>query len=575
LSGETRAEQLAIAGGYRQGRASIRKDRPLRTKFFAAVAAAGLLAGHSAAFAQTAGEPDISAERYRAHVAFLADDLLEGRETGTRGHEIAAKYIATQFDLLGLKPGGENGGWYQTVTLAETRLTGDKPTLTVTGPKGQTKTFTHGMEVTVRGTTAGGDTAVSAPLVFVGFGMTDKPLGIDDYKGLDAKGKIVVVLRGAPLGMEGESGAHLVSEQARNAAAHGAVGMITIQTLSAAKAQPWKFVSGSSGSPRNTWVQKDGVPFDGIYGMKAAAAIDPAQAQLLFDGASKTLEQVRAQDTAKSRPKGFALKTTVALKATTVVRKYTSPEVIGLIEGSDPALKDQYVVLMGHADHLGIRPDKEGDKIYNGALDNAAGVATLLEVTRAFQTGAKPRRSVLVIANTAEEKGLLGAEFWAHYPTVPENKIVAGIDLDMPMLTYDFKDVVAYGADHSTLRETFQKAGAAMGIALSPDPMPEQTIFVRSDHYALVKAGIPAVMLATGMQNGGQAAWDKFFADNYHQPSDDLKQPINWAAGAKFAKFNYLVARDLADADQAPRWYAKDYFGDLFAAGQPKADKPK
>ncbi|MBN9320469.1 MAG: M28 family peptidase, partial [Caulobacterales bacterium] len=149
------------------------------------------------------------------------------------------------------------------------------------------------------------------------------------------------------------------------------------------------------------------------------------------------------------------------------------------------------------------------------------------------------------------------------------------IDLDMPMLMYDFTDVVAYGGDHSTLGEAFRKAGATMGVTVSPDPMPEQTIFVRSDHYALVKAGIPAVMLATGMQNGGQAAWDSYFEKNYHQPSDDMKLPIRWAQGARFAKINYLVARDLADADQRVRWYAKDYFGDLFAEKAAKAEKPK
>jgi Zn-dependent M28 family amino/carboxypeptidase len=180
---------------------------------------------------------------------------------------------------------------------------------------------------------------------------------------------------------------------------------------------------------------------------------------------------------------------------------------------------------------------------------------------------------VLIIANTAEEKGLLGAAYFAHYPTVPADRIVAGVDLDMPMLTYDFTDVVAYGGDHSTLSQSIKKAGAAMNVTLSPDPMPEQAIFVRSDHYALVKAGIPAVMLATGMQNGGQAAWGEFLEKHYHQPSDDLSQKIVWSAGAKFAKLNYLISRDLADSDQGAQWYAKDYFGDLFAAKAAKAAK--
>lgn len=535
--------------------------------------AAGALAAVLLASAAHAAEPDFSPERFRAHVAFLADDLLEGRETGTRGHEIAARYIASQFELLGLKPGGENGTWYQRVGLAETALTADKPTASVTGASG-TKSFENGNEVVVRGPTAGGVADITAPAVFVGFGLVDKVLGLDDYKGLDVRGKVAVILRGAALALDSEAAAHLQSEQARFAAERGAVGIVYVYSASSAKASPWNQVTPYATVPRVTWVAKDGSPFDPAYGIKAVATFGPAAEGLLFEGAPRSLTQVRAQDTAKARPKGFALKTTVSLKATTVRRRFSSPEVIGLIEGSDPALKSEYVVIMGHADHLGVKPAMAGDNIYNGALDNASGVATLLEVARAFQTAGKPRRSVLIIANTGEEKGLLGADYFAHFPTVPASKIVAGVDLDMPMLTYDFTDVVAYGADHSTLGDVYRKAGATMGVALSPDPMPEQTIFVRSDHYALVKAGIPAVMLATGMQNGGQAAWDTYFAKNYHQPSDDMSQPIRWDTGARFAKLNYLVARDLADADQAPRWYAGDYFGGLFAPGAATAPKP-
>ena len=519
-----------------------------------------------------APEPDFSAERFRAHVAYLADDLLEGREAGTRGHELAAKYIATQFDLLGLKPAGENGGWYQSVGLADVTQVG-KGTVTITTAKGA-KTFEHGGVVLTRGPTAGGSADISGDLVFVGYGMTDATVGVDDYKGLDVKGKIVVVLLGVPKGMNSEVAAHLVSEQSRFAAEHGAIGVIRIPDMASAKAFPWKTVLQYADEPATTWVSKDGVPFDDTYGVKARATLDSEPAASLFDGAKQTLDQVLAQaDAGKVRPQGFPLKATARIKAATTVRRYSSPEVIGLIEGSDPKLKDQYVVLMGHADHLGIKPDKKGDNIYNGALDNAAGVATLLEVARAFQTGERPRRSVLIIANTAEEKGLLGAEYFARHPTVPANKITAGVDLDMPMLTYDFTDVTAFGADHSTVGQAIKKAGAAMNVALSPDPMPEQAIFVRSDHYALVKAGIPAVMLATGMQNGGQKAWDLFFEKHYHQPSDDMSQKIQWSAGAKFAKLNYLISRDLADGDQPAQWYAKDYFGDLFAPNAPKTAK--
>jgi Zn-dependent M28 family amino/carboxypeptidase len=203
-------------------------------------------------------------------------------------------------------------------------------------------------------------------------------------------------------------------------------------------------------------------------------------------------------------------------------------------------------------------------------------VATLLEAARAFMSEpAKPRRSVLIIANTGEEVGLLGADYFARNPTVPADKLVAGVDLDMPVLTYDFTDVIAYGAGHSTLSQAIARAGASMGLTLSPDPDPEQATFVRSDHYMLVKAGVPAVMLADGYANGGKAAWETFQAKHYHQVSDDLRQPILWEQGAKFARLNYLIARDLADADEPPRWYQGDYFGDLFAPNAPRAPAPK
>jgi len=525
----------------------------------------------SAVHAQT----DFSAERIKAHVTFLADNLLEGREAGTRGHEIAALYVATQFALLGVKPGGQDGGYFETVDLLEAAQTGPKPMLILTTPRGK-QTLEHGGAVVIIGSIAGGDVKLDAPLVFVGYGMQDATVGYDDYQGLDVRGKIVVALYGMPKGMDSEIGAHLLSQQGRVAAEHGATAIVAVLTHASATAYPWDLVVQSSSMPLTTWVHKDGTPFDPSYGLKAAAVIDGHAAAALFEGTSATLAQILDEaDKEGGRPKGFALESAAEITVATTIRRFSSPDVIGVIEGEDPKLKDEYVVLMGHADHLAIKAGTVGDRINNGALDNAAGVATLIEVARAFATVAqRPRRSILVIANTGEEKGLLGAEYFAHYPTVPIERVTAGIDLDTPMLLYDFTDMVAYGAGHSSLEDVFQKAGAAMGVKLSPDPMPEQAIFVRSDHYAMVKMGVPAVMLATGMANGGEAAWAKYFANNYHQPSDDLSQPIVWTAGAKFAELNYRVVRALADADARTQWYAKDYFGDLFAPKATKTAKP-
>jgi Zn-dependent M28 family amino/carboxypeptidase len=296
---------------------------------------------------------------------------------------------------------------------------------------------------------------------------------------------------------------------------------------------------------------------------------------MLFEGGPKTLEQVLDEvEKPDADLMGFPLKATAELTAVTKVRRYSSPDVVGVIEGADPLLKNEFVMLMAHLDHIGITPGKSGDRINNGALDNAAGTATLLEVARAFTAaGPPPRRSVLVVANTAEEKGLLGAEYLAHNPPVPIDRVVAAVDLDMPLILYDFTDVVAYGGSHSTIERAIRAAGAEMGVSLSPDPMPEQSIFIRSDHYAMAKVGVPAVMLATGMANGGQAAWSSFLRTNYHNPGDDLSQPFHWQAGARFAELNYRTVRTLGDAGEPARWYEGDYFGNLFAPNAKKAQR--
>ena len=519
-------------------------------------------------------DSDFNADRFKAHVTFLADDLLEGREAGTRGHEIAARYIVSQFALLGVKPAAPDGTYLQPVPLAEASHA--RPAVLVLRTPRGAQTLRHGAQALVRGPVAAGTSTVTGPLVFVGYGMKDDSVGYDDYRGLDVRGKIAVVLRGSPKGMDSEIGAHLRSEQARVAAEHGAVAVIAVQTREAAKAFPWDMFVKLTDEPVTTWVQKDGTPFDPLYGVKAFAAIDPAVAPGLFEGSDRALEQILEEaDHPGGRPKGFALKSSASITVATKVRRFSSPEVVGLIEGSDPALENEYVALMAHSDHIGMKAGGAGDRINNGALDNAAGVATLLEVARALMTAPeRPRRSILIVANTAEEKGLLGAEYFAHYPPVPIDRIVAAIDLDMPMLLYDFTDVVAYGLGHSTLERAFQSATKSMNLKLSPDPMPEQAVFVRSDHYAMVKVGVPAVMLATGMDNGGAAQWSKFLSTNYHQPSDDLSQPILWSAGAKFAELNYRVLRTLADEQTRPQWYAGDYFGNLFAASAPKATRP-
>jgi len=248
-----------------------------------------------------------------------------------------------------------------------------------------------------------------------------------------------------------------------------------------------------------------------------------------------------------------------------------SANVVARLEGSDPKLRAEHVVIMGHLDHEGIGPVVKGDRIYNGALDNAAGIAGLLEAARALASApTAPRRSILFLAVTAEEKGLLGSEYFALNPTVPRGSIVAAVNLDMPVLLYDFTDVIAFGAEHSSLKGITESALRETGLTLTPDPMPEQAIFTRSDHYRFVEQGVPSIFLTTGWDSTqgkgeGGKLFQGFLATDYHRPSDDLNQSIDFEAGAKFAHVNYLILKAIADADARPTWNEGDFFGTLFA----------
>jgi Zn-dependent M28 family amino/carboxypeptidase len=235
------------------------------------------------------------------------------------------------------------------------------------------------------------------------------------------------------------------------------------------------------------------------------------------------------------------------------------------------------VILSAHLDHIGIKDNaKPGeDRINNGALDNASGIATLLEVARGFKnTKMRPKRSIILLAVTGEEKGLVGSDYFANNPTVKKADIAADVNLDMPVLLYPFTDVIAFGADRSTVGEAVKLAAGRVGVALSGDPMPDEGLFTRSDHYRFVEQGVPSVFLMTGFQNGGEKAFTTFLKTNYHHPGDDLNQPIDYQAAAKFALVNYEIARELANQPARPVWKKGDFFGGTFApAGHPSTAK--
>ncbi|MEZ0243048.1 MAG: M20/M25/M40 family metallo-hydrolase, partial [Sphingomonas sp.] len=409
---------------------------------------------------------------------------------------------------------------------------------------------------------------VTAGAVFAGYGLDE------DYAGLDVKGKIVVVLFGIPKGLSPEAArAATKADKGVIAGKRGAAGLIYVLTPADEKRISWNSARGYFLRPQSTWLGPNGAPLGVDPGVAIGAYANSKAAKAFFEKP----EELYASLAEGVRPKGYPLKARITLERTTKSKIVNSPNVIGMIPGSDPKLKDEYVVLSAHLDHEGMNPNLPGpDKIYNGAMDNAAGVATMLEAARAFaESKQPPRRSILFVALTAEEDGLLGSEYLAKYPVVgPNGRVVADVNLDMPILLYDFTDVVAFGAEHSTLGPIVERAGARMGVTLSPDPMPEEQLFVRSDHYSFVKAGVPSVFLVTGFANGGEKAFRHFLANNYHQVSDQVDLPFNWEAGAKFAKINYLIAREIADGDEAPRWYEGNSFGDRFAPGQPRAPRP-
>lgn len=553
----------------------------------AALSAASLMAAGlaSALPAQQAGAPAMptfTPDSVRATVAFLSDDLLKGRDTGSEGYDIASRYVASRFAALGLKPGGDNGGWYQEITFQQTDHGQTPGTLTITGPKGASQSWKQGTDVLLSVSGNEPDLDLAAPLVFVGYGIEDAKLGINDYAGLDVKGKIVVTLRGFPKGMASEEGAHVSATKAQAAQAHGAIGMVSVDTLLSAKTRPWERRVHFADAPSFAWVDTDGKAFDEAPAIRGTASLNDPVARAAFAGAPRSLDAIRHEaDKAGGRPRGFPLKTSVRLQSPSVSKRVQSRNIVAILPGSDPALAAQYVVLSAHLDHIGVTPprpdDKPGtDRINNGALDNAAGIATMLEVARAAaEAPVKPRRSLIFLASTGEEKGLLGADYYARHPSVPISSIVGNVDLDMPLLLYRFTDVTAFGADHSTLGPIVRQAVAPMGLALSPDPMPAEGIFTRSDHYMFVKQGVPAVFLATGYANGGEKAWEAFLSGNYHHPGDDMNQPIDWVAGARFAEANYRIMRAMADADAPPLWYRGDFFGDTFAPKAQKADKGK
>jgi hypothetical protein len=408
--------------------------------------------------------------------------------------------------------------------------------------------------------------------VFVGYGVVNRSRQYDDYAGVDVKGKIVAMLFGAPASFPSEERAHFASgrEKAREAASRGAIGVIGIWTPESEKILPWKRAAIGAEFPAFRWLDPKGVPNDSFPELIAGATLSTIGAEQLFAGSPKSLNDV-LRDAAVSKPQAFVMPMSVRIHAVSKHRAVNSPNVAAILRGSDPQLSTEYVVYTAHSDHLGMGRAVNGDTIYNGAVDDGSGISALLEMATAFsKLPTPPARSILFLAVTAEEKGLLGSDYFAHFPTVPIHSIVADLNMDGMSVFYTFKDIVPLGAEHTTIADVVVRDAALLGLQVSPDPMPEQVNFIRSDHYSFVRQGVPATTIGEGLQAkdpgvDGRKFLENWIATRYHSPSDDMQQPLNFDAAVQFMQINFLVGYDLAQQHQRPVWKPGDFFGSLYA----------
>lgn len=512
-------------------------------------------------------------EAIRAHLEFLADDLLEGRAAGSRGYDLAAAYVVARFREYGLEPGGEDSGYLQTFPLVEGSAV--LPGSSVTLMRGDSSTtFDFGTHYLPSASFSRAKAAVEAPMVFVGFGVSAPELGYDDLAGVDLEGKVAVLFYGAPASFPHNERAYYSwsTLKLQGLVERGAIGTVTLFLREDLARYPWEKQVSLAWLPGMRWVQRDGSPADDFPQIQAGIRFGPALAALLFEGSGHSLADVESNARA-GQALSFPLDGRLAIHTTTLLRQTRSTNVIGLLEGGDPVLRNEYVVVTAHLDGLGKGAAIGGDTIYNGAYDNAAGGATLLEIARQLALGPRPRRSLLFAAVGAEEKGLLGSDFFARNPTVPPASIVANLNMDMPLALVPMADFVAFGAEHSSLGPVIERAAAAEGYRLTPDPWPEEVIFIRSDQFSFVRQGIPSIYLDSGSsaRDPGVAAMplmQEFLQKNYHQPSDDVSLPIDYGTLAGLARVNIRILREVADTTQRPDWNAGDFFGIRFANGR-------
>ena len=501
----------------------------------------------------------------RSHIAYLADDKLKGRLPGTEGYQMAVDYVIDQYKKMGIAPGGDNGGYTQKLIIRKSIVANSSAAAVLKDKYGNTDSLVFMKDFAPAPHPLSKTSAAEGQLVFAGYGV-EIPGGYSDYAGVDVKGKIVVLVAGAPEGLHSTVTAHFSNGGNKQTVAFekGAIGVIMYSTQNrpSTNANP-TLQSNTTVNPERT--QAFGRGFVG--NLKVVVNASMPFLKKLFMNSGKNMEQVMA-DIKKGKASSFEFGYSLAVKYSTNHTDIESYNVVGLIPGSEKVLKNEYVVHSAHLDHVGIGRPQNGDSIYNGAHDNASGVASLLEIARVYKTsGAKPKRSVLIVMVTAEEMGLLGSSYFAANPTVPKSSIVADVNTDMPTLIAPLLSVVPLGAEHSSLMNNVKFAAGYLGLEVEKDPEPNENRFVRSDQYSFVMNGIPALHIKYGTKSAIPgfdlvAFVKQWRAKYYHQAADGLEGGIfNFTAAKTYVQLNFLISYSVAQTTAKPKWND----GDLFA----------
>ncbi len=496
--------------------------------------------------------PPPAAAAWWRHVTVLADDSLKGRNTGSPGHESATRYIAEQFRAAGLKPAGTDG-WFQRIPFVDVRLDVEHAVLALR-EQGAWSPLRVGRDLRITARLSTGD--VEAPVVFVGYGLSLPEAGIDELKGMDLRGKIVLHMNGVPAGLSATLQAHGTRSRWQAMQQAGAVGILAI----GAGGGVWTDNAAAAGGT----VSLADTTLDDTNGQRIGATVNPALAARLLAGSGLVWDSLVAQAGRGARLPRAAL--AVSLRATlpTVRRALSSPNVVGILPGTDPALRNEVVVFSAHSDHVGTfdGPALTGDSIFNGAMDNASGVATLIETARLAAQRGGNKRTLAFVAVTAEEKGLLGSRYFAAHPSLTSGTIVADLNTDMFLPLIPLRGVFAYGSDESDLADDVSAVLTARGLTLLPDPEPQENRFVRSDQYSFIRRGVPSLAFKVGYTPGtpDAAVWTAWVRDHYHKLSDDITQPVNFETAATYNAMYAELALRVANRATKPAWRKGSFF---------------